>query len=57
MYHFLCHKIKTDIMSAKWLCYTVENRKKIIILHLVFSEEVMFLNILIQKRLTHIQLV
>ena len=57
MYHFLCHKIKTDIMSAMWLCYTVENRKKIIILHLVFSEEVMFLNILIQKRLTHIQLV
>jgi len=53
----LCHKIKTDIMSAMWLCYTVENRKKIIILHLVFSEEVMFLNILIQKRLTHIQLV
>ena len=28
----MCHKIKTDIMSAMWLCYTVENRKKIIIL-------------------------
>lgn len=44
-------------MSVMWLCYAVENRKKIIILYLVFSEEAMFLNILIQKRLTHIQLV
>ena len=53
----MCHKIKTDIMSVMWLCYTVENRKKNYNFVPCFSEEAMFLNILIQKRLTHIQLV